>query len=250
MTALPEERFRIPVPLPAGTVEVSAAFGRASDDSGGDAAPVVAIAHGAGAGMDHPFLLGFSAALQAEGLHTLRFTFPYLEAGRRMPGPAAHAILAWRAVIAAARERGSGSVVACGKSYGGRMASMAAAEEAGLDADALVYLGYPLHQPGKPEKPRIEHLPAVTQPQLFVEGTNDPFVQPVSQLEDDVASCQDAAIVWIDGGGHSFEVKGRKRPADAIGADLAPLVAEFARSGFVIDASAPGAPRKDAEGEA
>jgi len=251
MTTRREERFRIPVPLPAGTVEVSAVLGPASGGAeGGVDAPTVAIAHGAGAGMDHPFLVGFSAALQAAGLHTLRFTFPYLEAGRRMPGPAAHAMLTWRAVIAAARERGSGSVVACGKSYGGRMASMAAAEEAGLDVDALVYLGNPLHQPGKPEKPRVEHLPAVAQPQLFVEGTNDPFVQPLSQLEDAVASCQNAAIVWIEGGGHSFEVKGRKRAADEIGAELAPLVARFVRSGFVIDASVQGASGKDAEGDA
>ena len=167
-----------------------------------------------------------------------------------MPGPAAHAILTWRAVVAAARDRGSGSVVACGKSYGGRMASMAAAEEGGLAAAALVYLGYPLHQPGKPEKPRIEHLPAVPQPQLFVEGTNDPFVQPLSQLEEAVRSCRDAATVWIDGGGHSFEVKGRKRPAAEIGAGLAPLVAEFTRSGFGKGASADGASGKNAGGEA
>ena len=234
MTGIAEERFRIPVALPAGTVEVSAAFG-AADGHLIDGAPIVAIAHGAGAGMDHPFLLGFSAALRAEGLRTLRFNFPYVEAGRRMPGPAAHAILTWRAVIAAARERGTGSVFACGKSYGGRMASMAAAEEHGLDARALVYLGYPLHQPGKPEKPRIEHLPAVPQPQLFLEGTNDPFVQPLSQLEDAVAACQDARIIWVDGGGHSFEVKGRKRPPGEVGAGVAPVVAEFVKTGIVGD---------------
>jgi predicted alpha/beta-hydrolase family hydrolase len=105
------------------------------------------------------------------------------------------------------------------------MASMAVAE--GLEVDGLVYLGYPLHPPGKPDKPRTEHLPAVRPPQLFVEGTNDPFVQPLSQLEEAVASCQDARIAWIDGGGHSFEVKGAKRPADVVGAGLAPLVAAF-----------------------
>ena len=64
------------------------------------------------------------------------------------------------------------------------------------------------------------------QPQLFVEGTNDPFIDPHSQLEEAVASCQDATIAWIEGGGHSFEVKGRKRPADEVGAALAPLVAD------------------------
>ncbi|MDQ4214016.1 alpha/beta family hydrolase [Microbacterium sp. ASV81] len=228
MTDAPEQRFRIAVPLPAGEVGVTAAFG-----SGGSAdAPVVAIAHGAGAGMDHPFLVGFSTALRAEGLHTLRFNFPYVEAGRRMPGPAAHAMLTWRAVVAAAGERSGGAVIACGKSYGGRMASMAAASAdgsaEGLDVAGLVYLGYPLHQPGKPEKPRVEHLPAVVPPQLFVEGTNDPFVQPLAQLEEAVAACRSARIAWIDGGGHSFEVKGRRRAADEIGAALAPIVAEFA----------------------
>ncbi|MFD6701191.1 MULTISPECIES: alpha/beta family hydrolase [unclassified Microbacterium] len=250
MTGTVEERFRIAVPLPAGPIEVSAAFGPAAEDRAGADAPIVAIAHGAGAGMDHPFLLGFAAGLRAVGLHTLRFNFPYVEAGRRMPGPAAHAMLAWHAVAAAARERGSGSVIACGKSYGGRMASMAAAEQGGLAVTGLVYLGYPLHQPGKPEKPRIEHLPAVPQPQLFVEGTNDPFVQPLSQLEEAVAACQEARIVWIDGGGHSFEVKGRKRPAAEVGADLAPLVAEFARSGAGTDASTTGASGRTAEGDA
>ncbi len=68
------------------------------------------------------------------------------------------------------------------------------------------------------------------QPQLFVEGTNDPFIAPLTQLEDAVAACQDATIAWIDGGGHSFEVKGHKRPAAEVGASLAPLVADFLRA--------------------
>src|SRR5690606_18213888 len=127
----------------------------------------VAIAHGAGAGMDHPFLVGFAEALRADGFTTVRFNFPYSEAGRRMPGPAAHAILTWRAVVAEIRSQSPDARVwACGKSYGGRMASMAASEN--LEVDGLVYLGYPLHPPGRPDKPRVEHLPAVRQPQLFV----------------------------------------------------------------------------------
>ncbi|MGB3374618.1 MAG: alpha/beta family hydrolase [Microbacterium sp.] len=212
----------VKVELPSGEVTVSAAWEEPAQQSRG----VVAIAHGAGAGMDHPFLVGFAAALRAEGFTTVRFNFPYVEAGRRMPGPAAHAILTWRAVISSIRAKAPDAAVwACGKSYGGRMASMAAAE--GLEVDGLVYLGYPLHPPGKPEKPRLEHLPAVRPPQLFVEGTNDPFVQPRSQLEQAVASCQDARIAWFEGGGHSFEVKGRKRPADEVGGSVAPVVAEF-----------------------
>ncbi len=212
----------VEAPLPAGSVTVSTAWEEPDSESRG----VVAIAHGAGAGMDHPFLVGFAAALRDAGFTTLRFNFPYVEAGRRMPGPAAHAVLTWRAVVAMIRsERPEAAIWACGKSYGGRMASMAVAD--GLDVNGLVYLGYPLHPPGKPEKPRVEHLPAVRAPQLFVEGTNDPFVQPLAQLEEAVASCPDARIAWIDGGGHSFEVKGAKRPADVIGAELAPLVVAF-----------------------
>lgn len=220
MTA--EARIRVAVALPAGPVEVGAAWSGPAD-----AADTVVIAHGAGAGMDHPFLTGFAAGLNDLGIRTLRFEFPYVAAGRRMPGPAAHAILAWRAVLSEAHRRAP-RVWACGKSYGGRMASMAAAE-GDFPVEGLIYLGYPLHQPGRPEKPRAEHLPRVTVPQLFVEGENDPFVQPREQLEAAVADCRDARIAWIAGANHSFEVKGARRPADGIGRGLAPLVAEFVR---------------------
>lgn len=216
---------RLPVALPAGPAEVSCAVAVPAD-----AWAAVAIAHGAGAGMDHPFLVGLASALGDAGLATLRFNFPYVEAGRRMPGPAAHAIETWRAALAALAAAAPGlPIVASGKSYGGRMASMAAAEGA-IAPDALAYLGYPLHQPGRPEQPRSAHLPGVTAPQLFVSGTNDPFVQPVAQLEEVVAGCSSASIAWIDGGGHSFEVKGRRRSADEIGGDLASVVVPWLRA--------------------
>ncbi|WP_194420016.1 alpha/beta family hydrolase [Microbacterium abyssi] len=209
------------VELPKGSVSVSTAWGEGSGRG------IVLVAHGAGAGMEHPFLVGLTDALNAIGFSTLRFNFPYREQGRRMPGPAAHAIATWRAAVAHARVRmPDGPLWAAGKSYGGRMASMAVAD--GLEVDGLVYLGYPLHPPGESEKLRAEHLPSIAVPQLFVEGTNDPFIQPTSQLEDVVGACQDARIVWIEGGGHSFEVKGHKRPADEIGASLAPLIGDFA----------------------
>lgn len=212
--------IRIDVPLPSGIVPVSAEW------ASGSRGATVIVAHGAGAGMDHPFLTGLTDALAAEGYSTLRFTFPYLEQGRRMPGPAAHAVATWRAAVAFARQQDPpASVWAAGKSYGGRMASMAAAE--GLEVDGLVYLGYPFHPPGRPDKPRQEHLPAVAAPQLFVEGDADPFIQPVAQFEQAVATCRDARVHWVEGGGHSFEVKGRKRPASEIGASLAPVIAAF-----------------------
>lgn len=220
-----EDAERIVVSLPAGPVEVSAAWAAPAD-----ARAVVAIAHGAGTGHAHPFLIGFAEGLHAEGFATLRFNFPYSEAGRRMPGPAAHAVATWTAVESWTAQRAPLLPLwAAGKSYGGRMASMAAAEGA-ITPAGLVYLGYPLHPPGDPGKARVAHLPDIPQPQLYVEGTSDPFVDPHSQLEEAVASCQDATLCWIDGGGHSFEVKGRKRPADEIGADLAPLVAQWLRA--------------------
>lgn len=208
------------VELPSGTVAVTAEW---APETGGT---TVLVAHGAGAGLDHPFLVGFTDALNALGLSTLRFAFPYREQGRRMPGPAAHAIATWRAAVEHARSLDPAAAVwAAGKSYGGRMASMAVAE--GMHVDGLIYLGYPLHAPGKPEKPRAEHLPAIAVPQLFIEGTNDPFIQPVSQFADVIATCVDARAEWIEGGGHSFEVKGNKRAPEVVGASLAPLVADL-----------------------
>ena len=213
------------MPLPAGDTPVSTLRSPGADDGAG----TVLIAHGAGAGMEHPFLEGFAAAIAEAGFTAVRFNFPYVEQGRRMPGSPAHAIATWRAAVADARRDG-GPVHAVGKSYGGRMASMAAAEDAGLDVDRLIYLGYPLHAPGKPEKPRAAHLPDIVQPQLFVEGTNDPFIQPLEQFREVIAGCRDAAVHWIDGGGHSFEVKGRRRPAEEIGAEIGRIVAAALRS--------------------
>lgn len=218
---------RIAVTLPSGEVTVSAALERPT----ADAWAAVALAHGAGAGMDHPFVVGFAAALRAEGVVTLRFLFPYREAGRRMPGPAPHAIATWTAVMAELERSVPGIPhVAAGKSYGGRMASMAAAEGA-IAPGALVYLGYPFHAPGKPESPRGEHLARVAQPQLFVEGTVDPFIQPIAQFEAAVATSPDAEIAWVEGGGHSFEVKGTRRSPADVGAGLAAgIVAPWLRA--------------------
>jgi len=220
---------RISVVLPAGATPVTAAWSIPVAP-----AAAVALAHGAGAGMDHPFLTGFAAALHEMGIATLRFNFPYVEAGRRMPGPAAHATATWAAVLAeVGRELPGVPVVAAGKSYGGRMASMAASEKR-IDPSALVYLGYPLHPPGDPEKLRAAHLPEIAAPQLFVEGTKDPFIQPLGQFDEVIATCQDAEVLWIDGGGHSFEIAGSKRPAAEVGAALAGPVAAWLRSRLTV----------------
>ncbi|THE05989.1 dienelactone hydrolase [Microbacterium oleivorans] len=201
---------------PSGGVELGAWIDEADHPIG-----VIALAHGAGAGHEHPFLVGAAQAWATAGFTTVRFDFPYRHSGRRMPGPAAHAIATLTAVEAFCRAAARGiPFVAAGKSYGGRMASMAAAEGR-ITPDALVYLGYPLHPPGRPDNARTAHLPAVRAPQLFLAGTKDPFLQPLADLDEAVASCQRAEIVWFDGGGHSFEVAGRKLPADDVGAATA-----------------------------
>lgn len=194
-----------------------------------DASATVVVAHGAGAGKEHPFLTGFCRALADLGIATLRFDFPYREAGRRFPDRPPVAIATWRAVTdaAAAHSAPGEPVWAAGKSFGGRMASMAVAE--GMPAAGLVFLGYPLHAPGKPEKPRDEHFAALGGvPMLFLQGRNDPFAIPNEQLDELVRRIGHSAVLeWVEGAGHSFEVKGARRPASEIGAGLAPRVAEF-----------------------
>jgi len=208
-----------------GDASFSAAYARPTEPTA-----TVVVAHGAGAGMEHPFLHGFTYALNSLGLATLRFNFPYREAGRKFPDRPPMAIAAWRAAMAAARAQADahgdrGPVWAAGKSFGGRMASMAAAE--GMDVAGLVYLGYPLHAPGKPEKLRDEHLYGLGVPMLFLQGTRDTFATP-GILEDVVSRIgPNAVLQWAEGGDHSFAVAGKKRPAGEVGASLAAPVAAF-----------------------
>lgn len=208
-----------------GDVTVAAAYARPADPSA-----TVVVAHGAGAGMEHPFLHGFTDGLNALGLATLRFNFPYREAGRKFPDRPPTAIAAWRAAMAAAAEQAAGHgdtgpLWAAGKSFGGRMASMAVAE--GMEAAGLVYLGYPLHPPGKPDKLRDEHLYGVAVPMLFLQGSRDTFATPAI-LADVVSRVGPSAVLhWVEGGDHSFAVAGAKRPAAEVGASLARPVADF-----------------------
>ena len=212
-----ERRFELPTPKG----QVSAAWHGAGAD-----APAVVTAHGAGAGMDHPFIVGFCEALVQEDISALRMNFPYLEAGRRSPGSPADAIASVRAAVEDAGSRTGGPVFAGGKSYGGRMASMAAAE--GMACAGLVFLGYPLHAPGKTDQVRDEHLYGLRVPMLFLQGTKDPFADP--QVLAGVLAKLGAGAVHVpfEGAGHSFDV-GRKGDPKATGASLAPHVAAFVR---------------------
>jgi predicted alpha/beta-hydrolase family hydrolase len=217
----------MPLTVEVGDVTVTAAYSRPDNPSA-----TVVVAHGAGAGMEHPFLTGLTAALNGLGLATLRFNFPYREAGRKFPDRPPVAIAAWRAAMAAAAEQAAkhqdtGPLWAAGKSFGGRMASMAVAD--GMDAAGLIYLGYPLHPPGKPEKLRDEHLYGLATPMLFLQGSRDTFATP--EILADVVSRigPHAVLQWVDGGDHSFAVAGKKRPATEVGASLAQPMDAFIR---------------------
>ena len=218
---MPVQQEHLTVSVGEGTV--SAVFAQPDD-----AWASMVVAHGAGSGMEHPFLTGFTDAMNDAGVATWRFNFPYREAGKKFPDRAPAAIAAWRAVMFAAEDNADGVPVwACGKSFGGRMASMAVAE--GMQAAGLVFLGYPLHPPGTPEKLRDEHLYGLTLPMLFLQGTRDPFALP-GELEPVAEKIGANAVVErIEGGNHMFEVAGNKRPQDVIGASLAAPVVAFMR---------------------
>jgi hypothetical protein len=193
----------------------------------GPKAPALVVAHGAGSGMDHPFMAGFCDALADAGVAAMRFNFPYIEAGRRSPGSPKDAIAAFRTAVEAATARAGGRpVFAGGKSYGGRISSMAAAE--GMPAAGLVFLGYPLHPPGKSDQVRDAHLYDLAQPMLFLQGTKDPFATP-DVLEPVLEKLGERAnYAPFDGAGHSFERSRKDSPADNAAA-LVPFVVAFIR---------------------
>jgi predicted alpha/beta-hydrolase family hydrolase len=214
-----EERFTVDT----GSQNVSAAFA-----TPGAGSPVLVVAHGAGAGMDHPFLVGFARAANDLGVATMRFNFPYVDAGRRSPDTPAVAVGTWLAAFSAAADRAGGAAVAAGgKSFGGRMASLAVAE--GMPAAGLDFLGYPLHAPGKPERIRDEHLYGIRVPMLFVEGTRDPFARADLLAGVLKKLGKVATLHSVEGGDHSFKVRGVKAEPREVGASLAPVAAGFVK---------------------
>ena len=217
--ATPESRSAIPVP----SGEVGSTWVTPTD-----AVATLVVAHGAGAGMDHPFLAGFCRAMGEGGVATVRFDFPYIERGRRAPDPERVLRETWLAAFDVASERSAGrAVLAGGKSLGGRIASMCVAD--GMPAAGLVFLGYPLHAPGKTEKLRAEHLERIRVPMLFLQGTRDPFAR-ADLLATVLERLGDRATLEpVEGGDHSFRVRGIKADDRQIGAALAVPAAPFVR---------------------
>ena len=190
------------------------------------------LAHGAGAGMRHPFLEAMAGRLAVRGVATLRYQFPYMEVGKRRPDGPEVAVAAVRAAVAAAARRLPGlPLIAGGKSFGGRMTSTAAAQAPLAGVRGLAFLGFPLHPPGKPSIARAEHLDRVTVPMLFLQGTRDEFADAALLGQVIGRLGRRAELHGVEGGDHSFGVPkaprgGRGR--DAVLDELADAISAWA----------------------
>ena len=168
------------------------------------------FAHGAGAGMTHPFMETFAVGLGERGVATLRYQFPYMEKGSRRPDPPAIAQATVRAAVAEAKRHcGTLRLIAGGKSFGGRMTSQAQAKAPLTDVDGLAFVGFPLHPAGKPSCDRAEHLADVQLPMLFLQGSRDNLAE-LTLLEPVVKSLgPSASLHVVEAADHSFHVPAR-----------------------------------------
>lgn len=177
------------------------------------------LAHGAGAGMKHPFLERIAQTLATKGIATFRYEFPYMQSGKNRPDPPAVAEAAVRDAVAEAARAAPGlPIFAGGKSFGGRMTSQAQSSQPMPGVRGLVFLGFPLHPPGRPGVSRAEHLTSVDVPMLFLQGTRDEFAQ-LDLLRQVVRGLGDRATLHlIEEGDHSFKVPNRtgKNEADVM----------------------------------
>ena len=171
------------------------------------------LAHGAGAGMKHPFMAAVAAELAQCGIATLRYQFPYMERGGKRPDPPAIAHATVRAAVdAAGRSLPDVPLVAGGKSFGGRMASQAQAKARLPGVHGLAFLGFPLHPAGRPSQERAEHLFDVQIPMLFLQGTRDTLAE-LDQLRAALPRARFARHLEAIRGCRSFVPRaGAKRP--------------------------------------
>jgi uncharacterized protein len=197
-----------------------------------DARVLYVLAHGAGAGMRHRFMEAIAAALAERGVASLRYQFPYTEAGDRRPDPPAVLEATVRAAVATAGEVAPDLPrIAGGKSMGGRMTSGAAARAPLPGVTGLVFLGFPLHPPKRPSEDRAAHLSAVGLPMLFLQGTRD----DLADLGLITGVCTRlgplATLHVVEGGDHSFEVLKRSGRTDAEVLDeLAGAIVDWCRA--------------------
>jgi predicted alpha/beta-hydrolase family hydrolase len=174
------------------------------------------FAHGAGAGMDHPFMEQVAVGLYGRGIATLRYQFPFMEKGSKRPDSPAVAHSAVREAIAEARKRCRGMpLIAGGKSFGGRMTSQAQAIEPLQGVRGLAFLGFPLHPPGKPSVARAEHLSDIRIPMLFVQGTRDKLAEPELLAPAVRLLGRRATVRMVQDAYHAFHVPARSGRTDS-----------------------------------
>ena len=192
---------------------------------------VLALAHGAGAGMTHRSLAAIADGLEALGVATLRYQFPYMEKGGKRPDPPPVAHAAVRAAAAEAARRAAGTpLFAGGRSFGGRMTSQAQAAQPLPDVRGLVFFAFPLHPAGKPAVDRAGHLAKVALPMLFLQGANDALAQ-LDLLEPTVAGLgARARLELLPDADHSFHVPAKtgRKDADVLADALARAAAWMA----------------------
>lgn len=186
---------------------VSDAIGAVSAEYMFSAAPscIMTLAHGAGAGMDHSFMVALASALAAVDIATLRFNFPFTEQRKRRPdsAPVAHVTIA--AAITHARETfPSLPLFASGKSFGGRMTSQYLSASPRPEVSGIVFFGFPLHPAGKPSTDRAEHLKNIKTPKLFLQGTRDDLAS-WDLIYSVCSGLPKTRLVRLDGVDHGFK---------------------------------------------
>jgi predicted alpha/beta-hydrolase family hydrolase len=197
------------------------------------------LAHGAGAGMEHPSMRAVATGLQSLGLATLRYQFPYMESGSRRPDPPPLCHATVRAAVAAAARLAPGlPLIAGGRSFGGRMTSQAQSLEALAGVRGLAFLSFPLHPAGKPSQQRAEHLAKVSIPMLFLSGSRDALAER-ALLEALVARLgARATLSLVEEADHSFHVPARSGRSDA--QVLSEVLARLATWSDALSRPAPG----------
>ncbi|MGA0594611.1 alpha/beta family hydrolase [Enterovirga sp. CN4-39] len=189
------------------------------------------LAHGAGAGMDHPSVALVASGLSDRGIATFRYQFPFMQAGSKRPDspPLAHATVR-AAVTEAARLLPGVALVAGGRSFGGRMTAQAQALEPLPNVRGLAFLAFPLHPAGRPSTERPTHLADVDLPLLFLQGTNDALAE-VSLIRSVVADLGPGATLHtVDGADHAFHVPARSGRKDVeVMAEVLDVLARWVR---------------------
>lgn len=176
--------------------------------------------------MQHPFMETMTEALAGHGIATLRYQFPYMQAGRKRPDTQSLLLATVRAAVAEARKQADSlPLIAGGKSMGGRMTSLATSTTPLEGVVGLAFLGFPLHQAGKPSNERAEHLKSVDVPMLFVQGTRDKLAD-LEWLDPVVRELPGASLHIVDQGDHSLTLPKRaQRPPDVVLDEVAKVIA-------------------------